>query len=595
VLRFYSSPDRLAINVAGALLLGFLAVRRRHPVFAIGVVAAAAISVTLVTQIRWPGVSDDATVPILAMMLAAYSVGAHGRGPAVAWGVVLPLLVVLAADLTTMSGWPLVSGVLFISVFVGLSPTIIGRLVRARENRLRLLRRQREEILREQLAERASAVLAERIRTAERLQPSLLAGMRMLAEGAEAGDDPADIEMAARRLLRRAREEVLTLTAPVDDVPGPEMVMPETTAPDVLAALRKGAQPWTVVGAGAATVALAAESIWESSLLTPHWVAVLASIFVGLPLAFASWRPVTAVTALWITAAMFSHLVAPLNGTVTGSGLALMASFLVAALSSRRTAVVGLLVCWMGEFAVSGDLLGNEALILVCWFGGLAINEVSRLAEQLRANNERLAGQEIALAQRAVIDERLRFARELHDVVGHSLTVVALQAGAARRLQPTDPLRARDVVRTIGAVARDGVAALQDGAPASDLSSLVERTRTTGLVVTADLSGEALLMPIARLAARSVVQEGLTNVLRHASGCRASVAVRPSDEGRIEVIVANTAPTGSPDIAGSFRGLAGIRERVAACGGEVTWGSRDDGGFELRALLPAAERAVIQT
>jgi signal transduction histidine kinase len=150
-------------------------------------------------------------------------------------------------------------------------------------------------------------------------------------------------------------------------------------------------------------------------------------------------------------------------------------------------------------------------------------------------------------------------------------------------------------VRTIGAVARDGVAALQDGAPASDLASLVERTRTTGLVVTADLSGEALLMPIARLAARSVVQEGLTNVLRHASGCRASVAVRPSDEGRIEVIVANTAPTGSPDIAGSFRGLAGIRERVAACGGEVTWGSRDDGGFELRALLPAAERAVIQT
>ncbi len=136
------------------------------------------------------------------------------------------------------------------------------------------------------------------------------------------------------------------------------------------------------------------------------------------------------------------------------------------------------------------DPFGRGRARSCAWLGGLAVHEASRLVEQTRANNELLTHQEAAAAARAVVEERLRLAREIHDAIGHSLTVVALQAGAARRLAAADPDRAREVMRTVAAAARSGVASLALDEDGADLAALVERVRATGLVVDADLTDE---------------------------------------------------------------------------------------------------------
>jgi signal transduction histidine kinase len=301
----------------------------------------------------------------------------------------------------------------------------------------------------------------------------------------------------------------------------------------------------------------------------------------------------TSVALAWVAAAAYSRLVAPLDGTLSESAFALAAAFAVAALSRRRLAVAGLALCWVGQLAGVGaaDPLGEAALLLLSWMGGLAVNEASRLVEQTRANNDLLRRQEATSSARAAVEERLRLAREIHDAIGHSLTVVALHAGAARRLEGTDPERAGEVMRTVASVARSGVASLALGDASTDIASLVERVRATGLVVDADLAGAALLDPGQQRVAFRVVQEGLTNVLRHAPGSRAMVEVRGRD-GAVEIVVANSAPLTSGSGPGTGRGLAGIRERVRAAAGQVTWRTREDGGFEVCARMPGSSLVV---
>lgn len=579
----------LPLNVAGALLLAVLAVRRRRPVLAIVGVALAGVLVAVVPHLLWSPPSGEMTVPMLALMVASYSLGVHARlRVALALGVLLPLAVVLASDVTgPMRGWPLLNGVLFVTLFLGLVPMLVGRAVRARQQRLSMLREQRERIEREQRANAESAMLAERLHMLERLRPTLLHGLRALSDDAESGTGPRAIEEAARELLTRTREEVVALTAPAD-----EAAHVVTSGADHLPALRAAAQPWVTLAAGALAAGLAIESAGVLAVPAAGWVAVLASIAVGLPLV-AAWRlPVTAAALAWLATAAYSHLSTPLGGTLSETGICFATSFAVGALSRRPTAVVGLVVCWAGHAATAANpgLLGDEAALLVFWLGGLAVNEGSRLVEQTRANNVLLAGQEAAAARRAVLRERVRMARELHDVIGHSLTVVALQAGAARRLAGTDPARVPAVMRTIAAAAREGVAALEPADTEPSLAAIIDRTRATGLPVDADIAEAAAIGHPHRAVVLRVVQEALTNVLRHGPGSRATVAVHQKGQ-QVRVQVTNSAPTrpGSGPVMG--RGLAGIRERVAAVDGEVTWGRRDDGGFEVRAVLPLAAPA----
>lgn len=588
VVRYHDIPGLLAFNASGALWLASLAVRRPRPLVPIAVIAGAGVLGTAVTALLWPEATDGAGVWILAMMLASYSLGAHGAGRLVILGALLPLVVVGAADLTTRSGWSRISGMLFVTVFVGLLPTAAGRLVRVRNDRLRALRDQRDRIMRAQRAQQEAAVLAERLRTTERMQPTLIEGLQALAESAESGGAPGAIEASARDLLTRTREELVALTAPVE-----VSAISERPAADELRAVRQTAQPWIVMVAGALAVALSVESAHVLEPSAPGWLVVPASLVVAAPLAMAWWRPVMSVTLAWVAAVAYSRLVAPLDGSLSGTAFALAAAFTVAALSRRRAAVAGLLVCWLCQLAGVGtaDPLGEAEFLLVCWLGGLAVNEVSVLVERTRASNELLHRQEATSAARAVVEERLRLAREIHDAIGHSLTVVVLQAGAARRLTSTDPGRAGEVMRTVAEVARTGLASLAFEGPSIDIAALVERVRATGLVVDADLVDDALLDPAQQVIGFRVVQEALTNVLRHAPGSRATVAVRRRGDA-VEIVVVNSAPLRTGSGRGTGRGLAGLQQRVCASAGQVTWRPCADGGFEVRAILPRSRVAV---
>jgi signal transduction histidine kinase len=591
VTRYHAMPGPLAFNASGGLWLGSLAVRRQRPLVPVCVIAVAGLLGTIVMALVWPDAADGGGVWILAMMLASYSLGAHGAGRSVVLGVLLPLVVVVGADWTTMSGWERVSGVLFVTVFIGLLPTAVGRLLKARHQRLRTLRDQRGRILLQQRAQQESAVLAERLWTTERLQPLLVEGLQDLATRAETGGDPGEIEASARTLLTRTRQEVVALTAPVEESP-----VPEPVESDHLGALRAAAQPWAVVAAGAIAAGLCMETTGVLEPTAPASLVVPACVIASAPLAVVWWRPVTAVALAWAAVAAYSRLVAPLDASLSGTAFAFAAAFAVAALSQRRAAIAGLLVCWLGQLVGVGtdDPAGEGAALLACWLGGLAVNEATRLVEQARENNMLLSRQDAASAGRAVVEERLRFARELHDAIGHSLTVVALQAGAARRLAREDPDRAREVMRTVAAAARGGVDSLAVDSSGTDLTALVDRVRATGLPVDADLRDAGVLDAVQQVIAFRVVQEALTNVLRHAPGSRASVAVRRRGQG-VEIVVANTAPAGPGPGPGSGRGLTGIRERVTAGAGQVSWRPGEDGGFEVRALLPTAAAAVLAT
>jgi signal transduction histidine kinase len=193
-------------------------------------------------------------------------------------------------------------------------------------------------------------------------------------------------------------------------------------------------------------------------------------------------------------------------------------------------------------------------------------------------------------------------ARELHDVIGHTLTVVVLQAGAARRNWVVDRNRATRALTSLAGVARRGLPdllaslhALDDNSgsrPAipglADISALVEQARAAGVQVV--LSQEPLpaaLSPDLELTAYRVVQEALTNVMKHAPRSPTEVRIE-SLGGRVQVEVVNTGALRARHgrVGGDGQGLRGMAQRVAAGGGELSWGRDQSGGFAVRARLP---------
>lgn len=588
VVRHHAQPGLALSQVCGAAGLAALAIRRSRPVLALSVVATAGIVGSVLTATLWPEFPDTAGVWIFALMLAAYSVGAHTTGPAILLGPGLPLVVVMSADVTTRTGWARVNGIVFVTLFVGLLPTLAGRLVRRRQEVLTVLQRQRAEIEVAQRHRQESAVLAERTRLAERLEPVLALGLHELAGAAQSRADPRQVEESARALLARTREEVVRLTARLEFPP------PDSATSNHLIGVRLTAQRWVVSAAGLLAVALALESTEVLPLTAPAWVAALAALATSVPLAFLWWRPVAMTGLGLVGASVFSRLVAPLDGSLSGTGLVLMSAFAVGALSRGRAAFVGLAVCTLGQTVGVGtaDPLGEALAILVAWLGGRAAGRVSLLVEESHANNTILVGQEAAAAERAIESERMRAARDLHDVVGHSLTVIALQAGAARRIVSTDPGQANAIMAIVAAVAREALLGLNGQAAPGDLSSLVARVRAAGVEVEAQVDDELQLDPNQRVVALRVIQEGLANVIHHAAGARVVVSVRRQGNG-IEVQVRNNRAMTSGHSPGSHRGLQGLHERVVAARGTVTWGDLPDGGFALRATLPIEDRAAV--
>jgi signal transduction histidine kinase len=238
------------------------------------------------------------------------------------------------------------------------------------------------------------------------------------------------------------------------------------------------------------------------------------------------------------------------------------------------------------------------------WLAGRIVRSRRELIRQLEARNRELEAEREQFACESVRYERARIARELHDIVAHSLSLIVVQAGAGQRLVDVDQEAAADALR---AIAQAAGSARAETSRLADLSGdeaytraslglasvdeLVCRARAVGVHVTSRtlVSGD-VLAPAASHAAYRVIQEALTNALRHAPGAQVEITVSEAG-GRVAVNVENGPPPDSspgPDWPGAGRGLAGLKDRVAACGGSLTVGPTPSGGWLVQAELPAA-------
>ena len=314
------------------------------------------------------------------------------------------------------------------------------------------------------------------------------------------------------------------------------------------------------------------------------------------------WRRRLPLAVLAFTAAVFSGLALAFGSSdsPTGFFLLIVVAYSAGAYASNLWVAAALLAVLatvhdLREHQVTS--FGNAVYLFVV-LGLVFLFGLGMRARQARtAEVER---ERDMVAELAVQDERRRIARELHDIISHSLGVLVLQAGAAEQALERDPQRAREVLRSIRATGQEAIAEMgtllslarseaessrQPQPSLADLGQLLTRTREAGLSVELETHGEPYELPAPlALSAYRIVQEGLTNALKHAGNASARVIVR-YDPHQLEVEVIDDG-TGSANGSGSRRGLAGIGERVAVFGGRFEAGPRADGGWQIRAALP---------
>ncbi|PYI69689.1 hypothetical protein CVV68_00840 [Arthrobacter livingstonensis] len=294
---------------------------------------------------------------------------------------------------------------------------------------------------------------------------------------------------------------------------------------------------------------------------------------------------------------LFQGWLAETPGSLWSLVVFAVAMYSVAAWSSEGAAAVGgavLLAALLG-----GEWLrrGPDYLFIVLVFGGIWL-----LGRASRLWRSRLTFQQLHerdASRLAVANERLRIARELHDVLGHSMSVIAVQADAAGAALESRAELAREPLRVIHSTARGSLAEIRtmldmlrgddgEGAPGlRQLQALLDSNALAGLPVTQRIStGLPALDPAADLALYRVVQESLTNVMKHAGLVPASVSVQPSDGG-VEVEVHNGPAIAAGEDPGTGYGLQGLRERMQLAGGILEAGPTDDGGWRVFARVPA--------
>lgn len=367
--------------------------------------------------------------------------------------------------------------------------------------------------------------------------------------------------------------------------------------------------PRLVDGLLAAALVVAGEAeAWSGAATRPVWIHALLTVPIMGSLAWRRRFPlaVLAVVVAGVLAldpeAQFSIFLA-----------AILASYTAGAEVDRPRAWAGLVLAvgpfWVGYtfFAdgVPSDYVATAIIFGGSWAVGQAVRERGRRADQLAERAERLEREREEEAERAVARERARIARELHDIVSHSISVIAVQSQAVRRRLGPEQVREADDLRAVETTARQAMAEMRrlfgvlraDGERPSlapqpgldQLERLLAETRAAGVPVELRLEGERIpLPPGVDLAAYRVVQEALTNVRKHAGPARASVTLR-FGERELELAIEDDG-TAPPTGYGGY-GLLGMRERVAIYGGTLEAGPRPEGGFVIRATLPFREEA----
>jgi signal transduction histidine kinase len=344
------------------------------------------------------------------------------------------------------------------------------------------------------------------------------------------------------------------------------------------------------------------------------WFQIPALCLLASPLFTRRWFPFAAPAAYWILAAALTFadgrvVVFPDSFQVIGLGAAL----LLGNVRDRRKALVGLALVVTSMVIVLYNIPGPwtlSAYIFVtlrfaaAWVAGFALRAREQQAEAAEVRAVQAEGERETVARIAVAEERARIARELHDVVAHAVSVMVLQVGAVRHKLPDAMAEDLDALRSVERAGRTALAEMRrflsairrEGdevefvpQPGLDgLNGLLAEVGRAGLPARLHVDGEPFPLPRGiDLSAYRIVQEGLTNALKHADASDADVTVRyRPDEVQIEI-----RDNGAGGVAtdGLGHGLVGVRERVKIYGGEMSAGTAPEGGFVLSTRLPIVE------
>jgi signal transduction histidine kinase len=344
---------------------------------------------------------------------------------------------------------------------------------------------------------------------------------------------------------------------------------------------------------------------------TSLWFAIPMVAVLVLPL-FARRRfPFAAPATYWLLAAAFTFVdgqLIPFIGSLGVVGLA--TAFLLGNLRNPLQAGAGLVIVLLGIVIVVANIPGDQSTsdlvfvplrFVVAWIAGFALREREEQAEAAEMRATMAERERDAAARVAVAEERARIARELHDVVAHAVSVMVLQVGAVRHQLPQSLAEDKDALgrveqagrtaltemrRLLTAMREDGDGVELGPQPGLDgIDSLLEDVDRAGLPVELHVDGSPYPLPrTIDLSAYRIVQEGLTNALKHARASHVDVTLQYAPD-LLHIEVRDDGDGGTKSGSPGY-GLVGVRERVKIYGGEMTAGAAPDGGFVLSARLP---------
>jgi signal transduction histidine kinase len=376
---------------------------------------------------------------------------------------------------------------------------------------------------------------------------------------------------------------------------GPVLRLPPVTV-DRIAALLLGA-------------AGVAEVVGTSHREGPPAANAAVALLYTLPFAWRRRHPVALLGCIFAGALTMAWALTPIEYLFVPLLLVLLAAYSCAAYQDTGRAGASLVLTVVGMVVVLSTMHDEEVteaffpamFAVLAWLTGLGVRSRSRLTEALHEAAARAAEEHDESLRRAAADERRRIAREMHDLLAHSMSVMVVQAGGARRILARDPARALEAAERIERTGREALAemrhllgALTPGERArtlapqptlAELAALIGRARAAGLPAVLHECGERRALPAGvDLAAYRIVQEALTNALKHAGGAATEVTVTWAAD-RLALEIRDHGRGGRHAREGGH-GLVGMRERVKLYGGELETGRPRGGGWRVRATLP---------
>jgi signal transduction histidine kinase len=634
-----ANGDRLVSAAFLPLVTLSLAWRRPAPLATLAVVTLA-----LLAQAPLDGfLVGQAVTPLIAVVLALYSAGRRAVGAVGLAGAILAVVVIVATRIAFDPGVKRASDAI-LTLVVAL-PLLVGHWVRGQVLLQRQLEAKVDRLTRERERNALHAAEEERMRIAADVQVAVADGLRLIVaqarelpdrvhreEHAQARMLFASIAATARNVLADVRRvlgimrhdgERRRLAPPAaarpvasgdaDASPAAGQLPRAQNEPGIAVA---GAPPRRAL-AWALVVALLLAAELELALSAPrdtHLLAALTAAPITAPLLWRRRRPVRVAAAVLGAIALQSSLLNLDALPVFDIAAIVCAAYALGAYVKGRGAVVGLVLFVAGAGAHAAvfypaglvpAILGGSVMP---WTIGRIVRGHRLLTHEGREETARVEQRRVREARAAVVAERMRVARELHDAVAHSISVIAIQAGGAEPIVERDPKRAAQcaaLIETVGGEALSELGRLVGPLDRADAAAAVShpslaavdrlacRTRDSGLRVELRIEGEPAVLPAGvDLAAFRIVQEALANASKHAGDSRAWVVVRYEDRA-VEVEIGDDGRgtnAGQPVANGGGHGLIGIRERVALYRGTLAVGHRPSGGFEVRARLPIGQR-----